>query len=617
MSFIYFPHFFQPSNINGVPLAGAKLYFYASGTTTAITVYQDFNNTTPHTSPVLADASGIFPPVYISDATVSYKTVLKTALDVTVQTVDPIYTQNTQTGSQPIDTFAYSLLPRVAPSLFAGTIIPYYVGKVRSCTGPLAAVHNIDLKYRFLELYGSQMGTEDVFWDPENISGFASDAVVAGRGQFKLPYLSMAAAQGHANRRIVYAIGSGTDDLFAVSGSLKLNAAGTAPMPFMLIPLSPMFSFYGTGETARQMQAQGAGWVPDVAGGKPELYEKIAITGQEPETIYVRMGDDYNGGEIKLSYYSGRTAAYNAEYGWFVDTGTKQISMRCGSLNLAEYARLGRIRIVWRRSSISTVQGCPAYIERCRFIGLSQQTRYQKINLLGVDTDVRAASYWQDCVAEDSGGSAAFAWKNLGCIAVYNRCQSVNSGYDGFNYDPDTYTGVIVGGTLTLPESAEIDCVVRSPGQLQNRTLRSLIESGPFPGLRNLQASSIHEGYLVRINGDYSDALGQVVADTNAGEGSINIGCKFANTRVALLTNPSATASPFQNGEDQYYDLKFPAAEFYGSVWNDSCIFGSASASAGASLVGAGSIGWTFNSHYEGTVPTIGTFNTYNPSTGI
>jgi hypothetical protein len=90
MAAIYTPSFFQPQNVNGAPLAGAKLYFYQTGTTTLITVYQDDDaSPTPHANPVVADASGIFPPIYVANAV--FKTVLTTSADVTVQTVDPVY----------------------------------------------------------------------------------------------------------------------------------------------------------------------------------------------------------------------------------------------------------------------------------------------------------------------------------------------------------------------------------------------------------------------------------------------------------------------------------------------------------------------------------------------
>jgi hypothetical protein len=45
--------------------AGYKLYFYAAGTSTPLTVYQDAALTTAHASPVVADSAGVFPPVYV------------------------------------------------------------------------------------------------------------------------------------------------------------------------------------------------------------------------------------------------------------------------------------------------------------------------------------------------------------------------------------------------------------------------------------------------------------------------------------------------------------------------------------------------------------------------
>lgn len=88
MTEIFRPPFFQPDSINGVPLAGALLYFYAAGTTTPITVYQDSGLITPHASPVVADASGIFPAIYVN--TTTYKIVLQTSAGVTVKTYDNI-----------------------------------------------------------------------------------------------------------------------------------------------------------------------------------------------------------------------------------------------------------------------------------------------------------------------------------------------------------------------------------------------------------------------------------------------------------------------------------------------------------------------------------------------
>ena len=81
------PHF-QAVNSSGVPLSGAQLFTYATGTTTPVTVYQDSAAATPHANPVVADSTGLFAPIYITSANI--KLVLKTAAGVVVQTIDPV-----------------------------------------------------------------------------------------------------------------------------------------------------------------------------------------------------------------------------------------------------------------------------------------------------------------------------------------------------------------------------------------------------------------------------------------------------------------------------------------------------------------------------------------------
>jgi len=71
--------------------AGAKLYFYQTGTTTDQTVYQDGDLATAHAQPVVADSNGEFAAIYLSpDASALYKVVLKDSSDNTLWTVDPV-----------------------------------------------------------------------------------------------------------------------------------------------------------------------------------------------------------------------------------------------------------------------------------------------------------------------------------------------------------------------------------------------------------------------------------------------------------------------------------------------------------------------------------------------
>lgn len=74
---------------NGDPISGAKLYFYTTGTSTPLTVYQDEANATPHANPVVADSAGRFAPIWLQTA-YTYKVVLKDSSDNTIWTVDPV-----------------------------------------------------------------------------------------------------------------------------------------------------------------------------------------------------------------------------------------------------------------------------------------------------------------------------------------------------------------------------------------------------------------------------------------------------------------------------------------------------------------------------------------------
>lgn len=73
----YTPNPFEV-DANGVPLAGAQLFFYETETTTLQNTYQDVNLTTPNTNPVIADANGRFGNIWLIPS-LGYKVQLFTA----------------------------------------------------------------------------------------------------------------------------------------------------------------------------------------------------------------------------------------------------------------------------------------------------------------------------------------------------------------------------------------------------------------------------------------------------------------------------------------------------------------------------------------------------------
>lgn len=73
---------------NGNPVPGAKATFYNSGTTTLQTVYTDAALSVPHPSPVVADAYGVMPPVFMAGA--QAKAVVTYSSGAALRTIDPV-----------------------------------------------------------------------------------------------------------------------------------------------------------------------------------------------------------------------------------------------------------------------------------------------------------------------------------------------------------------------------------------------------------------------------------------------------------------------------------------------------------------------------------------------
>lgn len=92
---------FTPSralDANAYASPGATATFYATGTSTLITVYSDEAGSIPTTNPVVADGNGIFPQTY---ALVDAKVIVRDAGGATLWTIDPVpATSNEAVGAR-------------------------------------------------------------------------------------------------------------------------------------------------------------------------------------------------------------------------------------------------------------------------------------------------------------------------------------------------------------------------------------------------------------------------------------------------------------------------------------------------------------------------------------
>lgn len=76
-----------PGQLANDTLAAARAFFYDAGTTTPRTVYADEAETIPHPSPLVADADGLFPQVFVSGSAV--KVVMQDSTGAALYTLDP------------------------------------------------------------------------------------------------------------------------------------------------------------------------------------------------------------------------------------------------------------------------------------------------------------------------------------------------------------------------------------------------------------------------------------------------------------------------------------------------------------------------------------------------
>lgn len=82
----------RATDANNLALAGAKYFFYVSGTTTPATVYTSGARTTAAANPVVADSGGLFAPIFL-DPAVTYRAILKDSSGSVIQDIDPIQSE--------------------------------------------------------------------------------------------------------------------------------------------------------------------------------------------------------------------------------------------------------------------------------------------------------------------------------------------------------------------------------------------------------------------------------------------------------------------------------------------------------------------------------------------
>jgi hypothetical protein len=111
----------QQFDSTGAPLNGGFLYFYAAGTTTPQSAYQDTSLTIPWSNPIVLDSAGRVPPFYLADGQIKIR--LTDSSGVTQVAADNLLVVGASSGSGS------------APSVDATTILQTGDLKARYGTG--------------------------------------------------------------------------------------------------------------------------------------------------------------------------------------------------------------------------------------------------------------------------------------------------------------------------------------------------------------------------------------------------------------------------------------------------------------------------------------------------
>lgn len=126
----------QQFDMNGDPLAGGKLYFFAAGTTTPQNAFQDVALTIPQPNPIILDASGRVPMFYLADGNIKIR--LADISDVTIIAADQLLV--------------------IGPSVPAAAIPPPPAVGTTLATGDIKARYGIGTLAGFVRCNGGSIG---------------------------------------------------------------------------------------------------------------------------------------------------------------------------------------------------------------------------------------------------------------------------------------------------------------------------------------------------------------------------------------------------------------------------------------------------------------------------
>lgn len=275
-----------------------------------------------------------------------------------------------------------------------------------------------------------------------------------------------------------------------------------------------------------------------VGGSTPNVYSTVLTTSNQVSRVMLANALDEYGLPTPLPIANSVATVDSSGLGWWWDSsGSKTLYLRVGAQNINTYTAIkSNLRASYTNAANTLrVWNTILYIEGITIDG----------NVIAYNSAGALPEIWmKDCTVRYSNNYNAYV---SGGGKLYTQgCFFYRPMYDNLNYNSsgaDQCYGVEINNTCAY--AGDVDTYGYGPTQPYNPSVDA-----------NKNASSNHNGIVVRINGDYSKCFGPVIAD------ALTTGSMYSwNLGVNMGTGYGTAGS----------NSGFTFASSSGNSWLDSC----------------------------------------------
>lgn len=233
------------------------------------------------------------------------------------------------------------------------------------------------------------------------------------------------------------------------------------------------------------------------------VWQTTLSTANVPLRVLITTILDQYGKPQPLPIYSSLVDVSSSSFGWYYNSSTKILYVRIQSNNIESYK--SNLKAIYGDSSgdmRTLLYGTVSYWENINFNGY--------ISLLNASGQTTPQFWGKNCTFNYGNTHSLL---NEGGYSYIQGCTAYRQAADGANYNT---TNSVVAHGLEVNFNSYMAGDIDTYGAAQ-----TLNPQGTSPAKN---ASSNHDSYVIRVNGNYSDCFGPNIADTSTSY-SWNLGC--------------------------------------------------------------------------------------------